>query len=105
MASRGCLRASSAGNRRFGEDPEAGRRVAGRFADGVWLAELAPARIRSRLLGGGGGAWSTGPAGVPAAQALARVLARQQLEQLRKTPRGNDTASFLATMEPLPPRT
>src|SRR5690349_6288354 len=56
------------------------RQVAGRFADGAWLAELAPARdgaqvpvvvaaalgVREQL-------------GVPVAEVLARVLARQQL--------------------------
>jgi predicted ATPase len=80
--------------------------VAGRFADGVWLAELAPARDPEQVSSAVAAALGVrDQPGVPAAQALARVLARQQLEQLRKTPRGNDTASFLATMEPLPPRT
>ena len=77
--------------------------MAGRFADGVWLAELAPARDPEQV--SSAVAAALGVRDQPAAQALARVLARQQLEQLRKTPRGNDTAGFLATMEPLPPRT
>jgi predicted ATPase len=76
--------------------------VAGRFADGVWLAELASARDPEKV---SSAVAALGVRDQPAAQALARVLARQQLEQLRKTPRGNDTAGFLATMEPLPPRT
>jgi predicted ATPase/DNA-binding CsgD family transcriptional regulator len=55
-------------------------RVAARFADGVWLAELAtvldPARVPAVV------AVALGvreQAGVPAAQAVARVLARRQL--------------------------
>jgi non-specific serine/threonine protein kinase len=59
---------------------EVARRVAGRFADGVWLAELAavadPAQVPAVV------AVTLGvreQPGVPAAQALAQVLARQQL--------------------------
>ena len=55
-------------------------RVAGRFADGVWLAELAavrdPALVASVVAAALG---VREQAGVPAADALARVLARQQL--------------------------
>ena len=47
---------------------EVARKVAGRFADGVWLAELAA--VRDPVLVA---------AGVPAAEALGQVLARQQL--------------------------
>jgi predicted ATPase/DNA-binding CsgD family transcriptional regulator/DNA-binding XRE family transcriptional regulator len=54
--------------------------VAGRFADGVWLAELAavrdPALVASVVAAALG---VPEQAGVPAADALARVLARQQL--------------------------
>ena len=57
------------------------RRAADRFADGAWLAELAPVRDR------GAGAASVAAValgvreqpGVPVAEAVARVLARQQL--------------------------
>ena len=56
------------------------RRVAGRFADGAWLAELAPVRdlvdvaaVVAAALG------VRDQPGVPAAEVLARVLARQQL--------------------------
>jgi predicted ATPase/DNA-binding CsgD family transcriptional regulator/DNA-binding XRE family transcriptional regulator len=56
------------------------RQVAGRFADGVWLAELAPVRdpalvavVVAAALG------VREQPGVPAAGVLARVLARQQL--------------------------
>ena len=56
-------------------------RVAGRFADGVWLAELAPVRdpalvpavVAAAALG------VREQPGLPAAAALARVLARRQL--------------------------
>ena len=56
------------------------RRVAGRFADGAWLAELAPVRdpalvpaVVMTVLG------VRDQPGLPAAGVLARVLARQQL--------------------------
>jgi predicted ATPase len=59
---------------------EVARRVAGRFADGAWLAELAPvpgagqvAAVVAAVLG------VREQPGVPAAEAVARVLARQQL--------------------------
>jgi predicted ATPase/class 3 adenylate cyclase len=59
---------------------EVARRVAGRFADGVWLVELAPAgdpvlvpAVVAAALG------VRGQPGVPAAEALAGVLARLQL--------------------------
>ena len=59
---------------------EVAGRVAGRFADGVWLAELAlvrdPAQVPAAV------AVALGvreQPGVPAAEAMARVLARQQL--------------------------
>src|SRR5262252_7299903 len=59
---------------------EVARAVAGRFADGVWLAELAavadPAQVAPVI------AVTLGvreQPGVPAAQALGRVLARRQL--------------------------
>ena len=59
---------------------EVAERVAGRFADGVWLAELAAvgdpelvAAVVAAALG------VREQAGVSAADALARVLARQQL--------------------------
>jgi predicted ATPase len=56
------------------------RQVAGRFADGAWLVELAPVRdpaqvaaVVAAVLG------VREQPGVPAAEAVARVLARQQL--------------------------
>ena len=56
------------------------RAVAGRFADGAWLAELAPVRdaaqvpaVVAAVLG------VREQPGVPAGEAVARVLARQQL--------------------------
>ena len=59
---------------------EVAQRVAGRFADGVWLVELAPAgdpvlvpAVVAAALG------VRGQPGVPAAEALAGVLARLQL--------------------------
>ena len=59
---------------------EVAQRVAGRFADGVWLAELAavadPALVASVVAAALG---VREQPGVPAAEALARVLARQQL--------------------------
>ena len=56
------------------------KQVAGRFADGVWLAELAP--VRDPVLVPAVVAAALGvreQPGLPAAAALARVLARQQL--------------------------
>jgi predicted ATPase/DNA-binding CsgD family transcriptional regulator len=56
------------------------RQVAGRFADGAWLAELAalrdPAQVAAVVAAGLG---IPEQPGVPAGQALANVLARQQL--------------------------
>jgi non-specific serine/threonine protein kinase len=55
-------------------------RVAGRFADGVWLAELAPVRDPALVPAVVAAALGVrDQPGVPAAGALARVLARQQL--------------------------
>jgi predicted ATPase/DNA-binding CsgD family transcriptional regulator/transcriptional regulator with XRE-family HTH domain len=59
---------------------EVARQVAGRFADGAWLAELAP--VRDPVLVAGVVAAALGvreQPGLSAAGALARVLARQQL--------------------------
>src|SRR6266536_3484740 len=66
--------------------------VAGRFTDGAWLAELAAVRDPAQVAGAagvggsatvsggvGGALGNTGEPGVPAAEALARVLAGQQL--------------------------
>ena len=56
------------------------KQVAGRFADGAWLAELAP--VRDPVLVPAVVAAALGvreQPGLPAAGALARVLARQQL--------------------------
>ena len=59
---------------------EVAERVAGRFADGVWLAELAavgdPALVASVVAAALG---VPDQAGTPATDALARVLARQQV--------------------------
>jgi predicted ATPase/DNA-binding CsgD family transcriptional regulator len=59
---------------------EVAEQVAGRFADGVWLAELAhvedPALVAAVVAAALG---VRDQPGVPAADALARVLARQQL--------------------------
>ena len=55
-------------------------RVAGRFADGVWLAELAPLRDPAQVPGAVAAALGIrDQPGVPTAEALARVLAGQQL--------------------------
>ena len=54
--------------------------VAARFADGVWLAELAPVRDPARVAAAVAVALGVREqAGEPAAAALARVLARQQV--------------------------
>ena len=59
---------------------EVARRVAGRFADGAWLAELAPVRDPAQVAAVVAAALGVREQpGVPAAEALARVLARQQL--------------------------
>jgi predicted ATPase/transcriptional regulator with XRE-family HTH domain len=54
--------------------------VAGRFADGVWLAELAPVQDPEQVAAVVAAALGVrDQTGMPAAEALARVLARQQL--------------------------
>ena len=59
---------------------EVAERVAGRFADGVWLAELAAVRDPAQVAAVVAAALGVREQpGVPAADALARVLARQQL--------------------------
>jgi predicted ATPase len=59
---------------------EVAGRVAGRFADGVWLAELAPVLDPAHVPGAVAAALGVPELpGVPAVDALARVLARQQL--------------------------
>jgi predicted ATPase len=59
---------------------EVARRVAGRFADGVWLAELAPARDPAQVASVVAASLGVREQpGVAVAEALARVLARQQL--------------------------
>ena len=59
---------------------EVARRVAGRFADGAWLVELAPVRDPAQVAGVVAAALGVREQpGVPAAEAVARVLARQQL--------------------------
>ena len=59
---------------------EVAERVAGRFADGAWLAELAPVRDPAQVPAAVAAALGIrDQPGVPAAEALARVLARQQL--------------------------
>ena len=56
------------------------RQVAGRFADGAWLAELAPVRDPALVPAVVAAALGVrDQPGLPAAGALARVLARQQL--------------------------
>jgi predicted ATPase len=59
---------------------EVANRVAGRFADGAWLAELGPVRDPALVAGAVAAALGVRDLpGVPAADAVARVLARQQL--------------------------
>jgi predicted ATPase/DNA-binding CsgD family transcriptional regulator/DNA-binding XRE family transcriptional regulator len=70
--------AGGAGKTRLAD--EVARQVASRFADGVWLAELAP--VRDPVLVPAVVAAALGvrdQPGLPAAEALARALARQQL--------------------------
>jgi len=56
------------------------RQVAGRFADGAWLAELAPVREPAQVAAVAAAALGIRERpGVAAAEALVRVLARQQL--------------------------
>ena len=59
---------------------EVAGRVAARFADGAWLAELAPVRDPAQVPAAVAVALGVREQpGVPAAEAVARVLARQQL--------------------------
>jgi predicted ATPase len=59
---------------------EVARRVAAPFADGAWLAELAPVHDAARVPGVVAAVLGVREQpGVPAAEVLARVLARQQL--------------------------
>ena len=59
---------------------EVARQVTGRFADGVWLAELAPVRDPALVAAVVAAALGVREQpGLPAAEALARVLARRQL--------------------------
>ena len=59
---------------------EVARAVAGRFADGAWLAELAPVQDGARVPGVVAVALGVREQpGVPVAEVLARVLARRQL--------------------------
>ena len=59
---------------------EVARRVAGRFADGAWLAKLAPVRDPAQVAAVVAAALGVREQpGVPVADAVARVLARQQL--------------------------
>ena len=59
---------------------EVARRVAGRFADGVWLVELAPVQDPGQVPAVVAAALGVREQpGVPVAGTLARVLARQQL--------------------------
>jgi len=55
-------------------------RVAGRFADGAWLVELAPVQDPAQVAGVVAAALGVREQpGIPAAEAVGRVLARQQL--------------------------
>jgi predicted ATPase/DNA-binding CsgD family transcriptional regulator len=59
---------------------EVARRVAGRFADGAWLVELAPVQDPAQVAAVVAAALGVREQpGVPAAEAVTRVLARQQL--------------------------
>ena len=59
---------------------EVARQVAGRFADGAWLVELAPVADPAQVAAVVAAALGVrDQPGVPAAEAVARVLARQQL--------------------------
>jgi predicted ATPase len=59
---------------------EVARQVAGRFEDGVWLAELAPVRDPEQVPAVVAAALGVREQpGVPAVEAVARVLARRQL--------------------------
>ena len=59
---------------------EVARRVAGRYADGAWLVELAPVQDPALVAAAVAAALGVREQpGIPAAEAVARVLARQQL--------------------------
>ena len=59
---------------------EVARRVAGEFADGAWLVELAPVRDAAQVAGVVAAVLGVREEpGVPVAEAVGRVLARQQL--------------------------
>jgi predicted ATPase/DNA-binding CsgD family transcriptional regulator len=59
---------------------EAARRVAGRYADGAWLVELAPVQDPAQVAAAVATALGVREEpGIPAAEAVARVLACQQL--------------------------
>ena len=59
---------------------EVARQVAGRFADGTWLAELAPVQDPAQVPAAVAAALGVREQpGVPVAEVLARVLVRQQL--------------------------
>ena len=59
---------------------EVARQVAGRFADGAWLVELAPVQDPAQVAAVVAAALGVREQpGVPAAEAVARVLARQQV--------------------------
>jgi predicted ATPase/DNA-binding CsgD family transcriptional regulator len=59
---------------------EVARRVAGEFADGAWLVELAPVRDAAQVAGVVAAVLGVREQpGIPAAEAVGRVLARQQL--------------------------
>ena len=59
---------------------EAARQVAGRYADGAWLVELAPVASSAQVAAVVAAALGVrDQPGLPAAEAVARVLARQQL--------------------------
>ncbi len=59
---------------------EVARRVAGRYADGAWLVELAPVQDPALVAAAVAAALGVREQpGIPAAAAVARVLARQQL--------------------------
>jgi predicted ATPase/DNA-binding CsgD family transcriptional regulator/DNA-binding XRE family transcriptional regulator len=67
-----------AGKTRLAE--QVARQVAGRFADGAWLVELAPVRDEAQVAAAAAAALGVREQpGVPAAEAVGRVLARQQL--------------------------
>src|SRR5262249_42523144 len=80
-AGAGRARAAARGGRGRGGGAARGRGGAGgRFADGAWLAELAPVRAPAQVPGVVAAVLGVREQpGVPAGEAVARVLARQQL--------------------------